>query len=71
MLVTSIAGQLHAYWYKEGYLRTCSKEFSYDPSNLFGHLTNDAVQKKHKDYGKFEQANKLSFTDLEAILSQT
>ncbi len=53
VLVTSIAGQLHAYWYKEGYLRTCCKEFSYDPSNVYAHLTNDAVQKKHRDYGKF------------------
>ena len=34
-------------------------------------MTNDAVQKKHKDYGRYEQANKLSFNDLEAILIQT
>lgn len=52
-------------------MRTCVKEFSYDLNNVFGHLTNDAVQKRHKDYGKFEQANKLSFGDLEMILRQT
>lgn len=67
-LVTSYCGQLKAYWYKEGYLRTCCKQFSYDPSNLYGHLTNDAVQKKHKDYGKYEQCNKLSYNDLEVLL---
>lgn len=66
--MTSICGTLKAYWYKEGYLRTCCKEFSYDPSNIFGHLTNDAVQKKHKDYGKYEPCNKLSFSDLEVFL---
>ena len=52
-LVTSVAGRLRAYWYKEGYLRTCCKEYSTDPGNIFGHLTNDAIQKKHRDYGKY------------------
>lgn len=63
-LVTSHCGQLKAYWYKEGYLRTCCKEFNTDPNNIYGHLTNDAVQKKHKDYGKYEPCNKLSYVDL-------
>jgi len=63
-LVTSIGGNLRAYWYKEGYLRTCCKEFTYDPTNIYGHLTNDAVQKNHKDYGKYEPYNKLSFAEL-------
>lgn len=27
------------------------------------HLTNDAVQKKGTDYGKFENGNKLSFSE--------
>lgn len=53
VLVTSYCGILKAYWYREGYLRTCCREFSYDATNIYGHLTNDAVQKKHKDYGKF------------------
>jgi hypothetical protein len=67
-LVTSHCGKLKAYWYKEGYLRTCSKEFNTDPANIYGHLTNDAVQKKHKDYGKYEPYNKLSYADLETLL---
>lgn len=29
------------------------------------HLTNDAVQKKSEDYGKFEQANKMSYPELQ------
>ena len=34
-------------------------------SNKFIHLTNDAIQKHAEDYGKFENANKLSFTDFD------
>jgi hypothetical protein len=32
-------------------------------SNKFVHLTNDAIQKKADDYGKFENGNKLSFVE--------
>jgi hypothetical protein len=33
------------------------------------HLTNDAVQKKMDNYGKYEDANKLSYDEFRAILS--
>ena len=59
---------MKAYWYREGYLRTCSKEFNWDPNDVFAHLTNDAIQKKCPLYGKYEQGNKLSFSDLEYLL---
>lgn len=43
-LMTSINGVTKGYFYDEGYLRTSSSEFSlYDLSDLFVHLTNDAV----------------------------
>ena len=32
------------------------------------HLTNDAVQKKSDDYGKFEAGNKLSYLDFQKYL---
>ena len=32
------------------------------------HLTNDAVQKKSEDYGKFENGNKISYTDFQKYL---
>lgn len=32
------------------------------------HLTNDAVQKKSKDYGKYETCNKLSFLEFDKYL---
>ena len=59
---------MKAYWYKEGYLRTCSKQFNWDPKDIYAHLTNDAIQKKSPMYGKYEQGNKLSFSDLKLFL---
>lgn len=35
------------------------------------HLTNDAVQKKSEDYGKFESGNKLSYTDFQKYMDAT
>ncbi len=32
------------------------------------HLTNDAVQKKSEDYGKYENGNKISFGDFQKYL---
>jgi len=32
------------------------------------HLTNDAIQKKAEDYGKFENGNKLSYNDFQNYL---
>lgn len=34
------------------------------------HLTNDAVQKKAEDYGKYEAGNKLSYTDFQNYLDK-
>lgn len=31
--------------------------------NKFIHLTNDAIQKKGEEFGRFETANKLSFSE--------
>lgn len=67
--VTSINGYQKGYWYQDGYIRTASKEFNMkNLNNKFIHLTNDAVQKYHEDYGKFEPANKLSFADFQRYL---
>lgn len=37
-------------------------------ANRYIHLTNDAVQKFHEDYGKFEPGNKLSYADFQRYL---
>ena len=33
------------------------------------HLTNDAVQKRSNEYGKYEKGNKLSYEDFQKYLS--
>lgn len=69
-LLTSINSNLQGYFYTEGYIRTSSKEFSIkNLDNKFIHLTNDAIQKYSEDYGKFESANKMSYSDLQNYLN--
>jgi hypothetical protein len=68
-LVTCINGVFQAYFYKEGYLRTASKNYNpNDLENKFIHLTNDAIQNKCEDYGKFEGGNKMSYNDFQRYL---
>lgn len=68
-LITSINGHLQAYFYEEGYLRTASKEFSLKSTDKYIHLTNDAIQNKGEEYGKYESGNKLSYADFQRYLS--
>jgi Tubulin-tyrosine ligase family len=66
VLVTS---KLNCYFYKEGYLRTSSEDFSIDESTLLNpiiHLTNNAIQKQGNSYSKYEKGNQLSFSDFGA-----
>jgi hypothetical protein len=68
-LMTTVNGNLQGYWYNEGYLRTSSKDFNLkNVTNRLIHLTNDAVQKKSDDYGKFESGNKLSYPEFQKYL---
>ena len=61
-MLTSINGSLKGYCYQDGYVRTSSREYNLDDvSDTLVHLTNDAIQNKSDDYGKFENANKMSF----------
>ena len=60
---------MKGYWYQEGYIRTSS--YNYDLHNLQDkrvHLTNDSVQKSTDLYGKYEPANKVSFTEFQKYL---
>ena len=53
---------------REGYLRTCSEEYTLNEDNIlnkFVHLTNNAIQKHGENYGNHESGNQLSFKDLE------
>jgi len=72
MLISCINGVYKGYWYQEGYLRTSSKEFNLkNIANKQIHLTNDAIQKKFDDYGKWETGNKLSYCEFERYLETT
>jgi hypothetical protein len=72
ILITSVNGCQKGYWYQDGYIRTASKEFNMkNLSNRAVHLTNDSVQKKCEDYGKYESGNKLSFSDFQRYLDTT
>ena len=68
-MATSINGNFKAYYYNEGYIRTSCRMFTLnnvvDPMI---HLTNDAIQKKCDDYGKYEPGNKLSYADFQKYL---
>lgn len=70
-LITSVNKKLKAYFYQEGYLRTSAAEFTLKSlENKFAHLTNDAVQIKSDDYGKYEPGNKLSFEEFQRYLDE-
>ena len=49
--------------YHDCYFRTSSKSFDLTNFLKLIHLTNDAVQVNSDDYGKFENANKMSIND--------
>mmetsp|Transcript_16419 Transcript_16419/g.29479 ORF Transcript_16419/g.29479 Transcript_16419/m.29479 type:complete len:232 (+) Transcript_16419:42-737(+) len=62
---------LKVYTYDEGVLRLSSKK--YKNSNFddqFTHLTNNAIQQEHPEYGKNEKNNLLDLTDLDPILQK-
>ena len=63
-MLTCVNGHIKGYWYKDGYVRTSSSEYSMGDNSSNIHLTNDAVQKQQSDYGKYEKGNKLSYDEL-------
>ena len=71
ILITHINGLMRAYWFREGYLRTSSYEFDIENFEREIHLTNDAIQKCCAGYGKYEPANKLSYSEFQRYLDIT
>lgn len=68
-----VTHKLGCYFYKEGYIRTSSENFSLDEfllNNQFIHLTNNAIQKESKMYEKFELGNQLSFRTAQEYFDQ-
>jgi len=63
-----VTHEMKIYFFKEGYIRTSSAEYSLDSESIekFNvHLTNNAVQKHYQQYGEFEDGNQLSFDDFQ------
>lgn len=60
------------YFFREGYLRLSSKPFTLDNfQDEITHLTNVAIQKYCKLFGKTEDGNQLSFADLRSYMRKT
>lgn len=69
MLITNLYGVTRAYWYEEGYIRTSSYFFDVDNFESEIHLTNDAIQKKYVEYGRYEPGNKISYSEFQTYLT--
>ena len=70
-MCTLVNNKLKGFIYDNGYLRTSSRPFVTSKlENKFIHLTNDAVQKKADDFGRFETGNKLTFSEYQSYLNQ-
>lgn len=68
-----IDANLQCYLFKEGYLRLSGYNYSVTKesiSNVFIHLTNNAIQKNSDAYGTYEQGNQLSFADFRKHLDE-
>jgi hypothetical protein len=65
------SGKLKAYFYEDAYVRTSCKKYTMDKlSDRECHLTNDAVQKHAKGYGKFESGNKLTMEEWQTSIEK-
>ena len=54
-------GMIKGYWFKDGYARTTSSEYTLKQGGGNIHLTNDAVQKQLPEYGKYEKGTTISY----------
>ena len=61
IMISSTLGRIQGYFYQDGYIRTTSYKYTNKNNNPYVHLTNDAVQKHCKEYGKYEKGNKVSY----------
>lgn len=70
VLITCCARRgVKGYFFKDAYVRTSSSQYSLSSlEDKETHLTNDAVQKYSKSYGKFESGNKLSMAEWQTVI---
>ena len=46
---------------REGHLKACSQNYDLNNLDVFTHITNYSLQKRCKDFAKYEQGNEISF----------
>ena len=46
---------------REGHLKACSQNYDLNNLDIFTHITNYSLQKRCKDFAKYEQGNEISF----------
>ncbi|KAL4436302.1 hypothetical protein ABPG74_015893 [Tetrahymena malaccensis] len=64
VLITSYNNHLNAYWYEDGFISTCAKNYQIlDLDDVASHNTNDQKQFKTQNYGVFEKFNKMSLSE--------
>ncbi len=62
---------LKAYFFNQAYVRTSCRKYNLENlDDRETHLTNDAVQKHSKEYGKFENGNKLNFVEWQESINR-
>lgn len=70
LLTLSSRKGLRGYFFRDAYVRTSCKKYTLDKlEDRETHLTNDAVQKHAKSYGKFESGNKLDFEEWQETIN--
>ena len=71
MLATKMYGRMRLYWFGQGYIRTSSFDYDIEEVDEMVHLTNDAIQKGNPNYGKYEEGNKISYSEFQRYIDST
>jgi tubulin--tyrosine ligase len=66
-----IDSDMNLYCFREGHLKTTSKEYSTKTTDKFVHITNYSMQKHTNNFEKFEIGNEVSFKDFQNCLNKT
>ena len=54
---------------REGHLKACSQQYDLNNLDVFKHITNYSLQKRCKDFAKYEQGNEISFKKFIELLN--
>ena len=61
----------NVYMCREGHLKACSQKYDLNDLSIFTHITNYSLQKRCKDFAKYEQGNEISFKKFIELLDNT